>query len=218
MGDGGAAVRRLGPGQPSPGDHEREGDSGEDGQRPAPASRGVCDRHGQRGRERRADVDAEDVDARGERRPRGEKRSLTATGIRAWAKPRPRPTPKVSAITAAAPGAAARATPKTPISARHAAIARRDPYRLVTAGAGNAKTPMHNTGIVPSRPATACETSRSSWIEGISGPTPTICGRSASPARKSPASRPRRPRVNGVRSRPRGPSATTPRRSAGSRA
>ena len=46
---------------------------------------------------------------------------------------------------------------------------------------------MHSTGIVPSRPATACDMSRSSWIDGMSGPMPTSCGRSASAARKSAA-------------------------------
>src|SRR5581483_5223531 len=46
---------------------------------------------------------------------------------------------------------------------------------------------MQRTGIVPSRPATACGTSRSSWISGISGPTPTIGGRRARPARNRPA-------------------------------
>ena len=46
---------------------------------------------------------------------------------------------------------------------------------------------MQSTGIVPS-PASACEASRSSWISSINGPTPTICGRSASAARNSPES------------------------------
>src|SRR5437764_52085 len=33
--------------------------------------------------------------------------------------------------------------------------------------------PMQSTGIVPSRPATACETPRSCWMRGSSGPAPT---------------------------------------------
>ena len=102
-------------------------DDREDRERPPPTAGGVRDRHGERGRERRADVDPEHVDARREARGRAAKRSLTATGISAWAKPSPRPTPNVRAITAAAPGATARAIPKTPISARQAAIASRVP-------------------------------------------------------------------------------------------
>ena len=44
---------------------------------------------------------------------------------------------------------------------------------------------MQSTGIVPSSPTTACEVPKASWIDGIRGPTPTICGRSVSAARKS---------------------------------
>ena len=46
---------------------------------------------------------------------------------------------------------------------------------------------MQRTGIVPSSPATACVVARLSWIDGSSGPTPTICGRSVSATKKSPA-------------------------------
>ena len=52
-------------------------------------------------------------------------------------------------------------------------------------GAGGANSPIQSTGIVPSSPATAWVTSRSSWTAGSSGPIPTSCGRSASAARKS---------------------------------
>ena len=52
---------------------------------------------------------------------------------------------------------------------------------------------MQRTGIVPSSPATACEMSRSSWIAGISGPTPTIWGRSASPGEEQPREEPEPP-------------------------
>ena len=75
---------------------------------------------------------------------------------------------------AAAPGASPLATPNAPINPRHVAIASLVPNRRDTCGAGSANTPMHRTGIVVSRPATAWETSRSSSISGISGPTPTI--------------------------------------------
>ena len=44
---------------------------------------------------------------------------------------------------------------------------------------------MQSTGIVPRRPTTAWDVPNASWIEGISGPTPTIWGRSVSAARKS---------------------------------
>src|SRR4051812_6560042 len=47
---------------------------------------------------------------------------------------------------------------------------------------------MQRTGIVPSSPTTACEVPNASWIDGISGPTPTICGRSVSAARNSATS------------------------------
>ena len=48
--------------------------------------------------------------------------------------------------------------------------------------------PCRGHGIVPSRPTTACDVPNASWIDGISGPTPTICGRSVSAARKSATS------------------------------
>src|SRR5262249_44754358 len=99
---------------------------------------------------------------------------------------------KVKRITPAAPGAVALAIPNPPISARQTAMASRVPYRCETRGAGSANTPMQRTGIVVSSPATAWETPRSCWISGISGPTPTIGGRSARPARNRPASRPSR--------------------------
>jgi hypothetical protein len=54
-------------------------------------------------------------------------RSLTAVGISACANPSPIPTPNVNTTTPAAPGATARAIPNSPISARHTAIARREP-------------------------------------------------------------------------------------------
>src|SRR5262249_58786027 len=44
---------------------------------------------------------------------------------------------------------------------------------------------------VPSRPMTACETARSCWIDGKSGPAPTIWGRNVSPARNSATRTPR---------------------------
>ena len=64
-------------------------------------------------------------------------------------------------------------------------IARREPMRPERNGAGGANNPMQSTGIVPSSPATACETPRSVWIAGSSGPMPTSCGRSVSAARNS---------------------------------
>ena len=39
-----------------------------------------------------------------------------------------------------------------------------------------------------SSPTTACDVPNASWIDGISGPIPTICGRSVSAARKSATS------------------------------
>ena len=124
------------------------------------------------------------------------------------------PTGQVSSTTSHALGTTARSTPKTPISTRPIVIARRVPSRAERYAATGAKSPMQSTGIVPSRPASACEASRSSWISSISGPTPTICGRSASAARNSPASATTDERgVSGPRSLP-GPgrSGRTPRR------
>ena len=114
---------------------------------------------------------------------RSAKRSFTATGSIAPASPIPIPSGKVSSTTPAAPGTSARAIPNAPIRASATAIAFRVPIRPERYGAGGANSPMQSTGIVPSSPATACETPRSCWIEGSSGPTPTSCGRSASAAR-----------------------------------
>ena len=47
---------------------------------------------------------------------------------------------------------------------------------------------MQRTGIVPSKPATACVVCRLSCIVGSSGPMPTICGRSVIATKNSPAS------------------------------
>src|SRR3954469_2500461 len=116
---------------------------------------------------------------------RSAKRSLTATGSIAPASPIPIPTGIVSSTTPAAPGHTARITPNVPTASTAAATATRDPARATRYGAGGAKTPMQSTGIVPSRPATAWLTPRSSWIAGSNGPTPTSCGRSVRAARNS---------------------------------
>ena len=65
--------------------------------------------------------------------------------------------------------------------------------------AGGAKTPMQSTGIVPSRPATACGRRGRPGSAGSSGPMPTSCGRSVSAARNSAARS--GPRLNPRRSR-----------------
>jgi hypothetical protein len=49
---------------------------------------------------------------------------------------------------------------------------------------------MQSTGIVPSRPAIAWLVCSARWMLGISGPAPTIWGRSESAARKSAISAP----------------------------
>ncbi len=82
----------------------------------------------------------------------------------------PIPTGIVSRTTPAAPGQSARTTPNVPTASTAAATATREPARATRYGAGGAKTPMQSTGIVPSRPATAWLTPRSSWIAGRSGP------------------------------------------------
>ena len=123
---------------------------------------------------------------------RSAKRSLTATGASAPASPMPTPIGHVRRTTSQIPGATARARPKTPISATASPSAVRVPTRPASHAAGGAKSPMQSTGIVPSRPTTACGASRSSSIAGKSGPTPTICGRSVRAARESASSaRPR---------------------------
>jgi hypothetical protein len=60
------------------------------------------------------------------------KRSLTATGISAPARPMPTPIGKVSASTSGAPGAAARSRPKPAMPARQAPIAALVPSRAAT--------------------------------------------------------------------------------------
>ncbi len=112
--------------------------------------------------------------------------SRTAIGASALPSPIPIPTPHVSSTITQAPGASARRTPNVPISKRPSVIARRVPIRAARYAATGAKSPMHSTGIVPSIPTTTCGASRSSSIAGKSGPTPTICGRSANAARKRP--------------------------------
>ena len=114
----------------------------------------------------------------------------------------PIPTGIVSRMSARRARARTRARCRTRrSSASAAASACREPSRCERNAAGGAKRPMQRTGIVPSRPATACEVSRSSWIAGISGPMPTSCGRSASAARKSAARRARLGSDDGVRDR-----------------
>src|SRR5262249_54008693 len=100
-------------------------------------------------------------------------------------RPMPAPSPQVSRMTRTMPGITARPSPKTPISAIDRKMPARVPIERATHGATGANSPMQRTGIVPSRPITASETSRSSWISGKIGPAPTICGRNVSPARKS---------------------------------
>jgi len=65
----------------------------------------------------------------------------------------------------------------------------REPIRFASTTLTGAKTPMHRTTIVGSRPATEWEMSSPCWIDGSSGPTATICGRRLSDAANSPASR-----------------------------
>ena len=98
------------------------------------------------------------------------------------------PTGHVKSTMSAALGATARPNPKTPISTIDQVITARVPIRALRYAAGGAKSPMQRTGIVASSPMRACVVSRSSWISGRSGPTPTICGRSVSATKKSPAS------------------------------
>ena len=64
----------------------------------------------------------------------------------------------VSAISTPALGANARRMPPNATSATATVTARTAPMRCARIGAGGAKMPMHSTGIVTSRPATACET------------------------------------------------------------
>jgi len=115
-------------------------------------------------------------------------RVFTATGSSAPARAIPIPTGSVSASSSGTPGTTARAMPNTATAATHSVTAVRRPLRRANGAAAGANTPMHSTGIVPSSPATACETPRSSWISGSSGPAPTSCGRSASAATNSAAS------------------------------
>ena len=116
---------------------------------------------------------------------RSEKRSFTATGNNALPRPIPIPIGTVITMTPIAPGTTPRAMPNTPISTSAAPTAPREPIRPERNGAGGANSPMQRTGIVPSNPATACETPRSLSIDGRSGPTPTSCGRRVRAARNS---------------------------------
>ena len=120
---------------------------------------------------------------------RSGKRSFTATGSSAPAIAMPTPTGSVSRSSSGAPGTAARASPNSATAPTDTPTTLRSPARLASGAASGAKAPMHSTGIVPSSPATACETPRSAWMSGSSGPAPTSWGRSASAATNSAASR-----------------------------
>ena len=103
--------------------------------------------------------------------------SLTEIGARAFPRPIPIPTGQVRRMISHAEGTEARRMPKTPISASPIVIARRVPIFAARYAATGAKRPMQRTGIVPRRPTTACDVPSASWMDGIRGPTPTICGR-----------------------------------------
>ena len=118
-------------------------------------------------RRRRADRDSRRVDAGREHGPVGEA-LLHADRAAARRRGPSRCRPGTSAGSTPRRARHERARdPKTPISASAAASACREPSRCERNGAGGANRPMQSTGIVPSRPATACETSRSSWIDGM---------------------------------------------------
>ncbi len=117
------------------------------------------------------------------------KRRLTAIGSSVPAIAIAIPIGSVRPRSSAAPGATARPRPATAIASRHPAIAARSPQRPATSPANGAKSPMQSTGMVPTSPATECETPRSSWMSGMSGPAPTSWGRRATAAsRSAPAS------------------------------
>ena len=85
------------------------------------------ERHGERGRARRADLDARSCRRRCPRPGRCSKCSLTEIGARALPSPIPIPTGQVSRTTSQADGITARRTPNVPISASPIVIARRVP-------------------------------------------------------------------------------------------
>ena len=114
--------------------------------------------------------------------------SLTEIGARAFPRPIPIPTGQVRRMISHAEGTEARRMPKTPISASPIVIARRVPIFAARYAATGAKRPMQRTGIVPRRPTTACDVPSASWMDGIRGPTPTICGRKVRAARNSATS------------------------------
>src|SRR5690349_13677958 len=119
---------------------------------------------------------------------RSSKCSLIEIGASVLPRPIPMPTGQVSRTTSQTDGIVARRMPKTPIKESPSVIARRVPIRAARYAPTGAKRPMHSTGIVPSSPTTACDVPNPSWIFGIRGPTPTICGRSVRAAKKSATS------------------------------
>ena len=115
------------------------------------------------------------------------KRCLTAIGSSVPAMAMAMPIGSVRASSTTMPGATARPRPATAIASRQPAIAARSPQRPETSPANGANRPMQSTGIVPTSPATACETPKSSWMSGMSGPAPTSWGRRATAASSSAA-------------------------------
>ncbi len=105
---------------------------------------------------------------------RSAKAVFTITGASTLPIAMPMPIGTVSTITPSAPGATARAIPATPIVSSTSVMARVAPMRAAIGPAVGANTPMHSSGIVPSRPVTVCETPRSESIASTSGPIAMI--------------------------------------------
>ncbi len=157
-------------------------------QRAAPASEKARERHRDRGGKGRTDLDPGRVDARPRRRPVGHGLPHGERRERRCRCPSRCPRPRSGARRARRSGRphgadrrrrSARARWSLPCACRAGPRDKRRPGR---------RAPCRGRGSFPSSPTRACDASRSSWISSINGPTPTICGRSASAARNSPES------------------------------
>ena len=153
-------------------------------QRSPPPTEPARERHGEQRNDGRAELHAGRVDPRAGRGAGGES-LLHGDRRQGVAQPHPDPDRPGEKHDEKRGRHDCPEDPNVPISASPIVIATRVPSRAARYAATGANSPMHSTGIVPSNPITACDVPRSSWIDGISGPIPTIWGRSASAARNS---------------------------------